>query len=116
MSRVKRGFVARRRRRRILKATKGYRGTTGFRIGAQRLRKAQSSQYRDRRLRKRFFRRLWIQRLNAFCRPTIRYSQVISQLKFKKRLLNRKMLSQLCIFEPGVLPQFWSLALSSPIS
>ncbi|GBF54673.1 LSU ribosomal protein L20p [Microcystis sp. 0824] len=103
MSRVKRGNVARKRRKKILKLAKGFRGSHSrlFRTANQQVMKALRNAYRDRRKRKRDFRRLWITRINAAARQQgISYSQLTGQLKKANILLNRKMLAQLAILDP----------------
>jgi large subunit ribosomal protein L20 len=113
MTRVTRGFVAKKRRKRVLKLAKGFRGSNSvlFRTAQQRTLRALSLAYRDRRLYKRNIRSLWIRRINSFLRDrselgsspskTISsYSAFIHQLKKSNILLNRKILSQLAIFDP----------------
>ena len=103
MSRVKRGNVARKRRNKILRLAKGFQGSNGslFRTANQRVMKALCNAYRDRKRRKRDFRRLWIARINAAARVnSISYSKLIGNLKKSDIRLNRKMLSQLAIFDP----------------
>lgn len=103
MSRVKRGNVARKRRKKILKLAKGYRGSHSklFRTANQQVMKALRHAYRDRRRRKRDFRRLWISRINAASRQHgISYSQLIHKLKQADIQLNRKMLAQLAVLDP----------------
>lgn len=102
MTRVKRGNVARKRRKKILKLAKGFRGShsTLFRTANQQVMKALRNAYRDRRKRKRDFRRLWIARINAAARQHgMSYSQLIGSLKKANILLNRKMLAQLAILD-----------------
>ena len=103
MSRVKRGNVARKRRKKVLKVAKGFRGSHSrlFRTANQQVMKALRNAYRDRRKRKRDFRRLWITRINAAARQQgISYSQLTGQLKKANILLNRKMLAQLAVLDP----------------
>jgi len=103
MSRVKRGNVARKRRKKILKLAKGFRGTqsTNFRTANQQVMKALRNAYRDRRKKKRDFRRLWIARINAAARMNgISYSQLAGKLKQAGIELNRKMLAQLAVLDP----------------
>ncbi len=103
MTRVKRGNVARKRRKKVLKLAKGFRGTqsTNFRIANQRVMQALRNAYRDRRKRKRDFRRLWIARINAAARMHgISYSQLIGNLKKADIQINRKMLAQLAVIDP----------------
>ncbi len=103
MSRVKRGNVARKRRKKILKLAKGYRGSHSklFRTANQQVMKALRNAYRDRRKRKRDFRRLWITRINAAARQHgLSYSQLTGKLKKANVGLNRKMLAQLAMVDP----------------
>ena len=84
MARVKRGNVARKRRNKILRLARGFRGGNGtqFRTANQRVMKALCNAYRDRRRRKRDFRRLWIARINAAARMNgVSYSRLIGGLK-----------------------------------
>jgi large subunit ribosomal protein L20 len=104
MARVKRGNVARKRRNKILKLAKGFRGGHSklFRTANQRVMKALTNAYRDRRRRKRDFRRLWIARINAAARiHGISYSRLIGALKKADIQINRKMLSQMAILDPN---------------
>ncbi len=108
MTRVKRGNVARKRRQKILKLAKGFRGShsTLFRTANQQVMKALRYAYQDRRKRKRDFRRLWITRINAAARlHGLSYSQLIGRLKKADILLNRKMLAQLAVLEPECFAQ-----------
>lgn len=103
MTRVKRGNVARKRRKKILKLAKGFRGSHSrlFRIANQQVMKALRNAYRDRRKRKRDFRQLWIARINAATRQHgISYSKFMGQLKQADIQLNRKMLAQLAATDP----------------
>ncbi|MGJ5675608.1 MAG: 50S ribosomal protein L20 [Nostochopsis sp.] len=103
MTRVKRGNVARKRRKKILKLAKGFRGShsTLFRTANQQVMKALRSAYRDRKKRKRDFRRLWITRINAAVRQHgMSYSKFIGNLKKANIQLNRKMLAQMAILDP----------------
>ena len=104
MSRVKRGNVARKRRSKILRLAKGFRGSNGslFRTANQRVMKALCNAYRDRKRRKRDFRRLWIARINAAARLNeTSYSKLIGSLKKADIQINRKMLAQLAIIDPS---------------
>ncbi len=94
MTRVKRGYVARRRRNNILKFTAGSRRAHSRPLACS---------HRDRGKRKRDFRRLWIIRMNAASRKHgLTYSQFIHKLYKVKALLNRKMLAQLAILDENV--------------
>ncbi|WP_017325686.1 50S ribosomal protein L20 [Synechococcus sp. PCC 7336] len=103
MSRVKRGNVARKRRKKILRLAKGYVGSHSklFRVANQQVMKALRNAYRDRRRRKRDFRRLWIARINAAARQRgLNYSTLTYKLKQSDIALNRKMLAQMAILDP----------------
>lgn len=103
MARVKRGNVARKRRNKILKLAKGFRGSHSklFRTANQQVMKALRYAYRDRRNRKRDFRRLWITRINAAARlHDVSYSQLMGQLKNANIEINRKMLAQMAVLDP----------------
>jgi large subunit ribosomal protein L20 len=103
MSRVKRGVAAHARHKKILKMAKGYRGrsSTCFRVAVQRVEKALQYAYRDRRNRKRDFRGLWIQRINAAVRlHDLTYSRFINGLMKAGITLDRKVLSDIAITQP----------------
>ena len=103
MARVKRGVTTHARHRKILKLAKGYRGraSTNFRIAIEKVEKALRYAYRDRRAKKRNFRSLWIQRINAGARQNgLTYSRFISGLKKAGIELDRKVLSDIAIREP----------------
>jgi large subunit ribosomal protein L20 len=111
--RVKRGNVARKRRNKILKLAKGFRGSHSrlFRVANQQVMKALRNAYRDRRKRKRDFRRLWIARINAAARSHgISYSQLIGKLKKANVEINRKMLAQLAVLDPAGFEQIVMIA------
>ena len=100
MTRVKRGFVARKRRKKVLNLADGFRGASSvlFRTAKQQTMKALRYSYRDRNQRKRQFRSLWITRINAQSRVTgLTYNELMSSLRNNNVILNRKMLSQLAI-------------------
>ncbi len=101
--RVKRGFKARKRRKKVLKLAKGYRGGRSklFRTAADAVDKALMYAYRDRRVRKRDFRRLWIARINAAARMNnLSYSKFIRGLKLADVTLDRKVLAELAVSDP----------------
>jgi large subunit ribosomal protein L20 len=115
MTRVKRGSVARKHRKKILKLAKGFRGSHSklYRTANQQVMKALRNAYRDRKRRKRDFRRLWIARINAAARlEGMNYSQLIGGLKKANIDLNRKMLAQLAILDPAAFSQIVKLASS----
>ncbi len=104
MPRAKRGFKARRRRNRILKAAKGFRGkrSSCHGVANEAVQHAWMHMYRSRRERKREFRALWIARINAAVRPLgVSYSRLIGAMKQNGIELNRKMLSELAISDPA---------------
>ena len=104
MARVKRGVTSHAKHKKILKQAKGYYGRrkNTIRIAKQAVEKANQYAYRDRKRRKRTFRALWIQRLNAAVRPFgINYSRFISGLGKAGITVDRKVLSDLAITEPA---------------
>ena len=108
MSRVKRSVISRRRHKRLLKLSKGFWGQRKniFRRAQETLLRAMRFAYISRRLRKRDFRSLFITRVNAACRiNNVSYSVFISLLKKANVLLNRKMLSQLAVYEPAAFAE-----------
>ncbi len=103
MTRVKSGESTHRRHRKVVKAAKGFRGLRSktFSQAKNAIMKAGQHAYTHRRTRKREFRRLWISRINAACRPLgVSYSRLIDGMTKKGIELNRKMLSELAISEP----------------
>ena len=111
--RIKRGFKARRRRNKVLKLAKGFRGGHSklFRTAADTVDKALQYAYRDRRQRKRDFRRLWIARINAAARMNdLSYSKLIHGLKKAGVLLDRKVLAELALSDPSGFSQIAALA------
>ena len=104
MARVKRGVAAHARHKKVLKLAKGYRGRAklAFRVGIEKVEKGLQYAYRDRRAKKRNFRALWIQRINAGCREHgLTYSRFISGLAKAGIEIDRKVLSDLAIHEPA---------------
>ena len=102
MVRVKRGNVARKRRKKILSLASGYRGTHSvlFRVANQQVMKALRYSYIGRKQKKRIFRKIWISRINAASRINgLSYSQLINKFKKSNIDLNRKMLSQIAILD-----------------
>jgi len=103
MARVKRGVTTHARHKKILGLAKGYRGRSSkaYRIAIERVEKGLQYAYRDRRNRKRDFRALWIQRINAGAREHgLTYSQFMHGVKLAGLDLDRKVLSDLAIREP----------------
>ena len=104
MPRVKRGVVAHRRHKKILKQAKGYYGARSrvFRVAKQAVTKAGQYAYRDRRQRKRQFRALWIARINAAARlHDLSYSRFINGLKKAEIDLDRKVLADIAVHDPA---------------
>ena len=103
MSRVKRGVTAHARHKKVLDRARGYRGrsNSSFRIAIERVEKGMQYAYRDRRNRKRSFRALWIQRINAGAREHgLSYSQFINGMGKAGIEIDRKILSDLAVREP----------------
>ncbi len=112
--RIKRGFKARRRRNKILKLAKGFRGGRSklFRTAANAVDKALSYAYRDRKVKKRDFRQLWITRINAAVRRhNVSYSQFMHGLKSANIDLDRKILAELAISDPSGFTNLVNLAI-----
>lgn len=108
MIRVKRGNVARKRRKKILKLAKGFQGAHSriFRVANQQVMKSLTYSYMGRKQNKRKFRQLWITRINSAARMNeTKYSLFINHLKLSNVFLNRKMLSQLSIVDPRAFTQ-----------
>ena len=103
MARVKRGVTGHAKHKKVLKAAKGYYGRrkNTIRVAKQAVEKANQYAFRDRKRRKRTFRALWIQRLNAAVRPFgLNYSRFIAGLDKAGITVDRKVLSDLAIHEP----------------
>ncbi len=103
MARTKRGVTTHARHRKIVKMGRGYRGRAKnvFRVAIEKIEKALRYAYRDRRMRKRTFRRLWIQRINAGARQHgMTYSRFMSGLAKAGIDIDRKILSDLAVKEP----------------
>ncbi len=103
--RVKRGVAAHARHKKVLKLAKGYRGKRKnvFKLAKNAVMKAGMNAYRDRRLKKRSFHRLWVLRINAACRQNeLRYSRFIYGLELAGVKVNRKMLAELATNHPEV--------------
>ena len=104
MARVKRALNAQKKRRTVLKASKGYRGQRSrlYRKAKEQQLHSLTYAYRDRRARKGEFRKLWIQRINAACRLNgISYSRFISGLRLAEVDVDRKVLADLAVAEPA---------------
>ena len=103
MARVKRSVVSRARRNKVLKQAKGYRGRNNscYRVAVEKVEKGLQYAYRDRKAKKRTFRSLWIQRINAGARQHgLTYSQFMNGLKTAGIDLDRKVLSDIAVSEP----------------
>lgn len=113
MPRVKRGAKARQRRKKVLKAAKGYRGGQSrlFKTASISVNRARMFAYRDRRARKRDFRRLWIIRINAAARENgLSYSQLMGGLHKAGVDLDRKILAEMAVNDPAAFAQVAEMA------
>ena len=103
MARVKRGVTTHARHRKVIKRAKGYRGrsNSSFRVAIERVEKGLQYAYRDRRAKKRNFRSLWIQRINAASRlHGLTYGRFINGLNLAGIELDRKVLADIAVREP----------------
>ncbi len=108
MSRVKKGATKKARHKKILKLAKGYRGRAKncYRIAIEKVEKALRYAYRDRKAKKRDFRGLWIQRINAAVREYgLIYSKFINGLKLANIDMDRKVLAELAVSQPEAFKQ-----------
>jgi len=113
MARVKKGVTARRRHKKILKLAKGFRGARSklFRPANQFVMKALRHAYVGRKLRKRDFRKLWITRINAGARMSgLSYSRFMNGLKLSGIQMNRKVLSEMAIYDKEGFAQLVEVA------
>jgi len=113
MPRVKRGFKARHRRNKVLKLAKGYRGARSklFRSATEAVDRALNYAFRDRRVKKRDFRALWITRINAAARINgLSYSKLIHGLKTASVEIDRKVLADLAVSDPAGFSELATLA------
>jgi large subunit ribosomal protein L20 len=113
MARVKRGFKARRRRNKVLKLAKGYRGARSklFRSATEAVDRALNYAFRDRRVKKRDFRSLWIVRINAASRINgLSYSKFIFGLKKADVQIDRKVLADIAVTDPNGFAQIAAIA------
>ena len=113
MARVTRGFKARRRRNKVLKLAKGFRGGRHrlYKSATEAVDRALSYAYRDRRNKKRDFRRLWITRIGAAAKLNgTSYSKLMGGLKKAGVELDRKVLSNMAILDPNSFSQVVKLA------
>jgi large subunit ribosomal protein L20 len=116
MARVKRGVHSKKRRRATLERAKGYYGnkSRSFRAANEQVMHSGNYAFRDRRARKGEFRRLWIQRINAACRQNgTSYSRFISGLKLAEVTVDRKVLADLAVNDPGAFAALVQVANNS---
>jgi large subunit ribosomal protein L20 len=119
MPRVKRGVTRHRRHVKLLKAASGFRGTRHrlFRFANQIVMKSRAYQYRDRRVRKREMRKLWIARINAASRlGGLSYSKFVSGLSAAGVSLDRKVLADLAVRDPAAFAHLVALAGGKPVA
>ncbi len=113
MARVKRGMMSLKKRRKVLKAVKGFRGARGrnYKAANEALLHSLIYAFRDRRVRKRDFRALWITRINAAARQEgLSYSRLMSGLKKEGLAINRKVLADLAINDQAAFAQLLAIA------
>ena len=113
MPRARNNVQSRRRRKKILKLAEGYRGARSklFKTAREAVDRALKYAYRDRKVRKRAFRKLWIARINAAARAhNLSYSRFISGLKKADIALDRKILADLAVHEPQTFSRIAALA------
>ena len=113
MSRVKRSITAKKKRRKILKMAKGYFGARSrlLKTATEAVERAMKYAYRDRRVRKRDFRKLWIARINAAARiHEISYSRLIDGMKKAGVEIDRKTLAELAVHDPSGFSEIVSIA------
>lgn len=113
MPRVKGGYVTRRRRKAVLKLAKGYVGSkhTLYKTAHEAVMRGMQYAYRDRKQKKRDFRKLWIQRINAAAKENgLKYSLFICGLSRQGIEVNRKMLADLAVNDPKAFTEFVELA------
>ena len=113
MVRVKRGNVARKRRKKVLQLAKGYRGAHSrlFRVANQQVMKALRYSYVGRKQKKRMFRRIWITRINAASRINgLTYSRVMHNFKKSNIELNRKMLAQIAVLDASTFSELLDIS------
>ena len=113
MARVKRGMMSLKKRRKVLKAVKGFRGARGttYKAANEALLHSLIYSFRDRRVRKRDFRALWITRINAAARQEgLSYSRLMSGLKKEGLTINRKVLADLAINDQAAFAKLLEIA------
>lgn len=119
MARVRRSVHARKKRRQVLEAAKGYRGSrrVRYRVAKEQLMHSGAYAYRDRRDRKAQFRRLWIARINAAVRPHgLSYSRFINALKAAGIEVDRKILADMAVRDPAAFASLVEQAKSAQAS
>lgn len=113
MPRVKGGYVTRRRRKAVLKLAKGYYGSKHalYKTAHEQVMRSLAYSYRDRKVRKRDFRKLWISRINAACQLNdLKYSLFINGLAKANITINRKMLADMAVNDPEGFAELCNLA------
>jgi large subunit ribosomal protein L20 len=113
MPRVKRATIALKKRRKLMKAVKGYRGSRSRRVNCaqEAFLHAQHYAYRDRRVKKRDFRRLWIARINAAARSCgLSYSRMMNGLKVAGVDVNRKVLAEIAVADSAAFARLAEVA------
>jgi large subunit ribosomal protein L20 len=113
MAKVNKTVPSRRRRKKILKAAKGFRGARSrhFRVAKQAVVRAQTNAYRDRKRKKRDFRKLWITRINAAARINdMSYNRFMHGLKLANIDVNRKMLAEMAVNDKAAFAELATLA------
>ena len=113
MARVKGAMMTRKRRKKVLKLAQGFYGSKSkhFKMAKQQVMKSGNYAFAGHRQKKREFRRLWIARINAACRPQgINYSSFMNGLKKAGIELNRKMLSEMAIHDPKAFAELVEVA------
>lgn len=108
MTRVKTGFVTRRRHKKVIKQAKWFRWGRSklFKLAKNAIAKSWMNAYRDRRVKKRTFRRLWISRVSAFLRTRWeKYSTFINKMQLKNIVVNRKMMADLAAQHPHAMEE-----------
>ncbi len=118
MPRAKSSVARKRRHKKVLAMAKGYRGGRRrlFKTANETVLRALAFSYRDRRRRKRDFRRLWILRISAATRSHgLKYSEFVHGLGLRNVALNRKVLSQIAIFDPAAFEKLTQFAVSGEV-
>ncbi len=113
MARVKKGVKSRQRRKKVLKAARGFKGTRSrhLRVAKQAVVRAMTNNYRDRRRRARDFRKLWITRINAEARNNgLSYNRLMFGLKQANVDINRKMLAEMAVNDKAAFAQVANIA------